>query len=215
MLEPVGAERWQAAGKPPVPAIDVDGALLPLLHVSQLGSALGLPVPVGAEATTLAWDIAALLDAWAQHLHEIPWEVALAATPSRGRSVRNLTVNVFHPIELLPAACDDGEFPWDPDGDTEREARLSSDAALRAYADRVFGGWSSFTLERAEQLPASRLVRSPRGTVPFADVLASQRWHAAYHYRQLVAFLGSRALAPRAVLPVDTLAGIDLPAEIF
>ena len=33
------------------------------------------------------------------------------------RSLRNLTVNVFHPFELLPTAFDEGRFDWDPDLD--------------------------------------------------------------------------------------------------
>ena len=62
-----------------------------------------------------------ILAAWLGHLHTTPWSVLLAPTPARGRSLRNLTVNVFHPFELLPAAWTSGEFDWRPEDDGSRE----------------------------------------------------------------------------------------------
>jgi hypothetical protein len=51
--------------------------------------------------------------------------------------------------------------------------------------------------------------------VRFSDLLASQRWHAAYHYRQLVAFLGARGAALDGAVAVERLADIGLPADVF
>jgi len=71
----------------------------------------------GAFAATLAHDCAGILDAWFSHLDGLPLALLRAPTPSRGRSLRNLTVNVYHPFELLPDVPGSARFDWDPDGD--------------------------------------------------------------------------------------------------
>jgi len=53
-----GARRWLEAGRPTVPSLSVAGAAVPILHVSQIASALGLPAPPGLERARLAWDLA-------------------------------------------------------------------------------------------------------------------------------------------------------------
>ena len=51
--------------------------------------------------------------------------VLVAPTPSRGRSVRNLTVNTFRPFELLVEARRSHTFRWyTGDADAERERPL-------------------------------------------------------------------------------------------
>jgi hypothetical protein len=193
----------------------LDGSVLPILHVSQLASALGLPPP-GAQASAIAWDLASILDAWCSHLAAVDWEVAIAPTPSRGRSLRNLTVNTFHPVGLLPAAWAEGTFEWDPDRDDEIEQLLVDVQALRSYAERIGGAWTGFVLETGDMLvERDPVVTSPRGDLAFSDLLVSQRWHAAYHYRQLVTFLGARGATLDGALAVERLAELELPANVF
>ena len=117
----MGSRRWDELGRPPLPALVIDGEVTPLFHVSQISAALGLPGPDGGEWIAAGWDIAAILRAWCDHLQEAGFELALEPTPSRGRTLRNLTVNVFHPLELLADAGETGRFDWDPDLDEERE----------------------------------------------------------------------------------------------
>jgi hypothetical protein len=81
---------------------------MPVLHVSQLADVLGLPWRAPLPPDVLAADTVTLLAAWASGI--APLEALLAPTPSRGRSLRNLTVNVHHPFELLPRAWGDGDF---------------------------------------------------------------------------------------------------------
>lgn len=183
--------------------------------MSQIAAALGLERADGSDPTALAWDISAILDAWAQHLDGLETQPVTAPTPSRGRSLRNLTVNTFHPIELLPAACERGVFPWNPDGDDDRERLLIDAAAVQAYAGRIAGLWAAFVLGAAGHLEADLPVESPRGEVTVANLLASQRWHAAYHYRQLVAFLEASGRPPAGALIVEQLPGLGLPPEVF
>jgi hypothetical protein len=208
----VGSRRWDELGRPPLPALVVDGEVTLLFHVSQISVALRLPGREGEEWIAAGWDIASILRAWCDHLQEAGFELALEPTPSRGRTLRNLTVNVFHPLELLAGAGETGRFDWDPDLDEERERRLADAPALNAYADGVAGLWHDFLLSSAEA-PASMVVSTPRGELELSALVASQRWHAAYHYRQLVEFMRCRGVEVRGAVAVA--ADLGLPDEVF
>ena len=185
-----GARRWLEAGRPTVPSLSVAGAAVPILHVSQIASALGLPAPPGLERARLAWDLAGVLDAWVERLRGLDWELLTRPTKSRGRSLRNLTVNVFHPVELLPEVWVSGRFDWDPDGDRVREGELSSAEDVVRYAEGIEAGWSSFLLELGDEIERrDPRVASPRGEVTYTELLASQVWHAGFHLREVEAFL--------------------------
>lgn len=216
MREPDGAARWQAAGRPTVPSLLVDGVASPILHVSQLASMLGLPAPPQLKVSRLAWDLSAVLEAWVELIRPLDRETLTAPTASRGRSFTNLTVNTFHPIELLPGAFDEGHFDWDPSLDDRREASLREPAALVAYAGERRLAWQGWLLEREADLVArDPAVESPRGPITFANLLASQRWHAAFHYRQLLTSLGDRGHDLTGALDLSSLDGLDLPADVF
>jgi hypothetical protein len=205
-----GERRWQNAGRPLVPSLVVGGIATPVLHVSQIAEALGLPPPPSGDPLRDGRDAAAILDAWLSELRASDWGTLLRPTRSRGRSLRNLTVNVFHPLELLPHAWTTGEFSWRPEEDDSREVQLGSLGALLRFADSAATAWSRFLDERGEELAArDPLVDSPRGSVPFSALLSFQRWHAAYHYRQLAATLGvSQAL-------LDGFDDLGLPSDVF
>ncbi len=177
---------------------------------------LGLEAPAQLEVTRLAWDAAAVLGAWVELIGQLDFDTLTAPTPSRGRSLRNLTVNVFHPFELLPGAFDTGDFDWDPDLDEEREAGLPDAAAVVAYAARRHHAWQDWLMERETDLPGrDPEVRSPRGLISYRNLLASQRWHVAFHYRQLLAFLAECGHDPGEVLSLASLADLELPPEVF
>ena len=100
---------------------------------------------------------AAVLDAWLKLIRPLDQETLTAPTPSRGRSLRNLTVNVFHPFELLPTAFETGRFDWDPTLDEDREAAVQNAAAVVAYAsDRTWPGRTGYARTRATCSPAIR-----------------------------------------------------------
>lgn len=177
---------------------------------------LGLESPANLEVTRLAWDAAAVLDAWLKLIRQLDQETLTAPTPSRGRSLRNLTVNVFHPFELLPTAFETGRFDWDPTLDEDREASLQDAAAVVAYASDRHLAWQDWLRESESDLLAQDPdITSPRGCVTFANLLDSQRWHAAFHYRQLLAVLDGRGYDLTAARSLGSLDGLRLPAEIF
>ena len=187
----------------------MDGTATSILHVSQLAEALGLPPPASGPPARDAADAAAVLDAWLDRLRAASWPALLEPTPARGRSLRNLTVNVFHPFELLPAAWSSGEFDWRPEDDGEREATLTGPDELVAFAEAAAAGWRRF-LDEHDLAGAESLVETSRGAVPFSTLVAFQRWHAAYHYRQLLVVLGR----PGGLEPLG-LADLELPSDVF
>lgn len=203
-------------GRPIVPSLVVDERVVPILHVSQIANVLGLPAPARGDALRLAVDTVDLLRAWIDLVRRLPLEELCAPTPARGRSLRNLTVNVVHPLDLLPDAWVTGCFPWRPEEDELRESDLLSTEQVVSYAERVYERWSAFVSEVGAQLDRrSQRVSSPRGEIGWPDLLDQQRWHVAFHYRQLVAVLDDRGLAHPPPLPLDVLEGLGLPAEVF
>jgi len=216
ICEPDGAARWVDAGRPIVPCLLVGRVASPILHVAQLATMLGLEAPAHLAVTRLAWDGAAVLDAWLKLIRPLDQETLTAPTPSRGRSLRNLTVNVFHPFELLPTAFETGRFDWDPTLDEDREAAVQDAAAVVAYASDRHLAWQDWLRENESDLLARDPdITSPRGHVTYANLLDSQRWHAAFHYRQLLAFLDGRGHDLTDAHSLASLDGLTLPAEIF
>ena len=216
ICEPDGAARWVDAGRPIVPCLLVGRVASPILHVAQLATMLGLEAPSHLAVTRLAWDGAAVLDGWLKLIRPLDQETLTAPTPSRGRSLRNLTVNVFHPFELLPTAFKTGRFDWDPTLDEVREAALQDAAAVVAYASDRQLAWQDWLRENESDLLARDPdITSPRGHVTYANLLDSQRWHAAFHYRQLLAFLDGRGHDLTDAHSLASLDGLTLPAEIF
>jgi hypothetical protein len=201
-----GQRRWIEAGRPTIPTLVVDGTATPVLHVSQIAEALGLPAPPSGSPAQEAEEALTVLGAWIDTLRNSSWEALLEPTPARGRTLRNLTVNVFHPFELLPLAWQSGEFPWRPEDDGAREQRLESLEDLLDFAVVAAEGWESFLADRP-LASGDRVVESPRGRVSFSALVSFQRWHAAYHYRQLLHVLGGE--------PDLDLTRFALPRDLF
>ena len=136
-------------------------------------------------------------------------------TPSRGRTLRELTVNVFHPFELLPSAWETGEFDWHPENDAERARQLEDADAVLAFAQRASDGWNLHLLEAGAELDARNpVVTSPRGRIAYSTLLTSQRWHAAFHYRQLKVFLEAEGMELPHALATNAIEGLGIPPEV-
>lgn len=211
-----GARRWEEAGRPILPSLLLDGTPRPVLHVSQLSTWLGLPAPESEASTRAGWNILGLARAWADHLRAVDDPLLLEPTPSRDRTIKELTVNAFHPLALLPGAWTSCEFDWHPEDDPERMEALLDACAVREYAQRISDGWNLFLLDAGAGLDErDPEVRSPRGTLAYSTLLTSQRWHVAFHYRQVTVFLGERGVDLAGALAPEALEPFDLPREVF
>lgn len=209
--------RWEASGSPKVPAIEVSGDVTSVLHPAQVASLVGVPGPPALESTRLSWDLASVLEAWITEIRAASWDLLTTPTPSRGRTLRNLTVNVFLPIRLLPGALATGDFPWNPEEDDPVvEATLTTPADVVGYAEAVSQEWSFALLDLEERLVEDDPeISSPRGALPFTTLLASQRWHAAYHFRQLTSFYEQQGVGRAGTFSNASLRDLDLPADVF
>ncbi len=213
-----GQARYEESGSPIIPSLMVEGRMFPVLHPSQIASLLDLPRPEdGNDSVRLAWDGVTILQSWIELLPSISWEQVSKPTPSRGRSVRNLTVNVFRPYELLPLAWRTRRFDWRTgEEDAKVERRLPAIESLESYARKILQGWEAFLMEVGDDLTADDpLIESNRGSAPYSVVLRSQRWHAAFHHRQIVDFLRSERLDLEGALDVEGIEDLDLPAQLY
>jgi hypothetical protein len=201
-----GERRWTEAGRPTVPSLVLDGLAHPVLHVSQIAELLGLAAPTAESPAREGADALTVLEAWLDHVRGADWTALLRPTLARGRTLRNLTVNVFHPFELLPEAWRRGRFPWEPEDDGVREERLATHDDLLRFAEGALSGWRAF-LDDEYDPDRDPPVASSRGPVAFSTLVSFQRWHAAYHYRQLV-----HVLEVDDGLPLDDLV---LPRDVF
>lgn len=196
----------------------MDGRTFPVLHPQQIASVLDLPRPGGSlDNVRLAWDTVSILENWVELLVFPTWEQLDKPTPSRGRTLRNLTVNTFRPYELLPGAWKTGRFDWyTGEEDAKRERLLTTREELEEFAAQVLRDWEMFLMEVGDELShKDPVVHSNRGDAPFSVLLRSQRWHAAFHHRQLVDFLHAEGVILEGELDVEGFEDLDLPEEIY
>ncbi len=76
------------------------------------------------------------------------------------------------------------------------------------YAEEIRSAWEMFVDREGSELSFSDpAIISPRGDIAFSVVLDVQRWHAAFHLRQLDAVLDTHLL--------PELVDLVLPADVF
>ena len=184
----------------------------------QIASALGLPQPEESTGSVrLGWDAASILESWATLLPSASWAQVNKSTPSRGRSICNLTVNTFRPYEMLPETWRTRRFEWRTgEEDAKREREITDMQELEGFAWKIQRSWEDFLLESEAELKASDpVIESNRGDAPFSVVLRSQRWHAAFHHRQIVDFLAAEDVHVAEALDVAGFDDLDLPDSIY
>ena len=211
-----GLARWRDAGSPPLPAVSVGGAARTISTLAELADAIGIAAPSSLPLARELEDTVLLVDAWAALVRGLDPPLLRAATPSRDRTSAELAVNVLNPFDLMPAAWETGEMPWYPEHDGERAAALSH-SDLLAWSSGVALRWSGFVGSSTETLAQpGREIDSPRGAFEWGPLISAQRWHAAFHYRQVLAFLELEAVRPPPGVPAaDELVEIALPEDVF
>jgi hypothetical protein len=198
-----------------VPALCGPGFAQSLWHPSQAAALLGIAAPAGDEPVRMGWDVSAVLTAWIECVEALPWEVLNAPTQSRGRTLRDLSVNVFRPIELLAEAWSSGRFFWDVPADDARVAALSDPGLLLDYLRPIQEMWEGFVGTTGDDLAEPKAVATSKGDLTYRELLDAQRLHAAYHLRQLVAFLEADGRQPATRFRPEHVAGLRLPERIF
>lgn len=192
---------------------------MPIIHPVQIRGILGMPPDESGPEPWLpmAWDIAAVLDDWLRLLQVYDMDLLLAPTMSRGRNTRNLTVNVWRPIGLLPTAYERHFFGWfTGDADLQVEVYLQSVDEVVAFAQRGSHAWQAWLMELTEQGEVDDpFIASTRGDTAYSELMRLQRFHAAFHHRQIVDFLRSAGVDFTPRLDVGALAGIGLPDELY
>jgi hypothetical protein len=158
-----------------------------------------------------------LCERWIEVIRDVPFEALRQPTGSRERDIRNLTVNVFRPISYLPGAWATGEFHWyTGEADLQQEAFLRTSAEVVEFAQGVFFAFSSFLLDHGDELSdRSLLVTGNRGEMAYADLLQTQRFHAAFHLRQIIDHLREADVKHVPELPEVVVAEIGLPANLY
>lgn len=206
-------------GNPPVPSLVVDGNSYSIGHVSQIASVLGLPMPESNVGTLrIGWDIVSILDSWISLIEPMTFEQMMTPTKSRGRSIRLLIVNTFHPISLLPGAWEHGTFEWHTaDADARREAALTNHDEVMEFARGCLYPFQSFLMSKDEELEkADPMVQTAiRGEMLFSVLMHAQRSHCAIHHRQIVDTMNSMGFSTENVLDVDGIADLTLPEELY
>jgi hypothetical protein len=213
-----GQRRHEEVGSPRIPCLVIDGKPIRILQVSQIASALDLPMPEVGDTSRLAWDTVPILESFIEAIKGADFPYLLTPSKSRGRSIRNLTVNTFHPFELLPETWTSGVFDWNPElTDVAMEQPLTDLDAVVGYAEKVFFGWQGFLLDREDELQGEGPeVDTPRGRVTYNVVLSGQRFHAAWHHRQVVDHLRDGGFPTQEALDVEVLsADLVMPANIY
>ena len=212
-----GRARWEADGRPSIPAVRNGEFVATISTLAQLAAAVGIPAPPGAPVAQEAGDCLAILEAWVAHMRVFTLEFLSAPTPSRGRTLRELTVNVFNPFALAPGAWETGELPWHPEHDREHGDSFATHEEITEFAAAIATRWGEFlTVNESELEDPERPVSSPRGDMQWGPFVSSQRWHAAFHYRQLVAFAELEGVRrPAGALELSSLRGLELPDDVF
>lgn len=186
-------------------------------HPSQIATLLDLDVEGVQASTAVAWSLLDVLQRWIEVIRDLPFEELLEPTPSRGRNIRNLTVNVFRPISYLPDSYQDQQFNWyTGEADLQQETFLRTTDQVVAFAENIAVGFNGFLLDHGDQLSETDPTLSGnRGEMPFSAMLVTQRFHAAFHYRQIVDHLTTRGHQDRPPLPEAMVTEIGLPPNLY
>lgn len=212
-----GQRRYVDARRPIIPSLLYDGEIVPLHHPAQIASVLGTPSPGASPLRRVAWDTVTILEDWLELLRPTPWETIMSPTPYRGRSIRNLTVNVFRPFAMLPMSWASHRFEWwGGEEDVRQEELLPDKASLETFAVTICTNWHSFLLDVTEDITASDpLIRSNRGDVAYSTLLETHRFHAANHHRQIVHFLADEGVDVSQRLRTETFSDIGLSEVVY
>lgn len=187
-----------------------------IMHVSQVARLLELPAPPMPDQSRVAYDLVLLLESWERMIRPLQPGAIVEPTASRGRSLRNLTMNAVHPISLVPDAHATRGFDWGlVDLDEQRAEPYTDAESLANFVRSVHAAWSSFVMAYEDRLESrDDWIETQRGRMRFSELLAHQRWHLAFHHRQVVEFLETLGRDVTAERNLAARIGVDLPEAV-
>jgi hypothetical protein len=188
---------------------------LPILHVDQLRSFLGL---AAADSSATYQDYVAALERVLEGVEravlQVPARHFGSPTPNRGRDLPELVFNIHDPIALLGESLDSGGFHWLTENDRERSRRFAGTEDLAAFCREARLRW--FTRAAAVDTDtAQATVLTEKGPLTNQQVLEAQAFHAAQHLRQIYVFLREIGVEPQQELTAAEMAPIELGDLIF
>jgi len=206
---------WEALGLDSLPVAVLGERRLPILHVDQLRSFLGL---AAGEASGSYQDyVAALervLEGVERSVRQVPAGHFATPTPNRGRDLPELVFNIHDPVALMGESLDSGGFHWRTEDDRERSRRFANIRELADFCRQVRVAW--FTRATAVDAEAARApVETEKGPLSYQQVLEAQAFHAAQHLRQIYVFLRQLGVEPSQELTAADIAPIELGDLIF
>jgi glutaredoxin len=212
-----GKRRHAQAGAPLVPAVVIDGEVFPVQHPVQIASLLGLDIDVARSSTAIAWSLLEVVQRWEAAMTDVAIDVLCQPTPSRGRSVKHLVVNVSRPIMLLPGAWHSHKFHWyTAEADLQQIAYLTSAEEIAEFVTRARIVFGNFLLDHGDALSESDpFITGLRANMRYSELLATQRFHAAFHYRQAVDHLVTSGIDRKHALPQAIVHEIGLPTNLY
>jgi hypothetical protein len=213
--DPLARAEWEELGLDSLPVAVLGARRLPILHVDQLRSFLGLGA---GEASASYQDYVAALERVLEGVEravgQVPAEQFGAPTPNRGRDLPELVFNIHDPVALMAESLDSGGFHWRTERDRERSRRFSNTRELVEFCREVRLAW--FTRAAAvDPDTAKELVATEKGPLTYQQVLEAQAFHAAQHLRQIYVFLRQLGVEPQQELTAADIAPIELGELIF
>jgi hypothetical protein len=218
----VARRLWDQLDRPPLPFLVAHGRIHIIGHPIQLAGILRVEAGrASSDEATLAWDIVTLADLWSHVVTDTPWELVDAPTPSRERSTRELALNVFWFLELARAARTTRRYAplEDLATDARRNATITTAETLVAFVDEQDRAWKAFVLDwyppDDDGVPGPTVETRGDGPISFAQLLDSQRWHAAMHLRQATVHLAGAGMHHDVDGVLATMRDLELPADPY
>ncbi len=214
--DPAARAEWQELGIGVVPAVKNGDQVFAVYHVDQLRVVAGL-LPAEDSPPYEQWVLALdrVLLAIERAVRQLPDDRAMSLpTPNRGRDLRELIYNIYHPIGLMADALNTGRFEWSTEDDFAHSRRFEGRGDLAAFCHDAREAW----LARAVLVDAGEAeqqVQTDRGPLTNYQLVQAQATHAAQHQRQVAAFLRGLGQEPDVALGPADIAPITLGGAIY
>ncbi len=198
-----------------VPAVTVGDRVAQGWNPDAYAKLLGIDYSATPKFTPaeLAGRLDRILETIERFVRVVPDEQLLFIPRERKRTIGQLAFHAFRLSLAFTEAMDRGELP---EGLLQEEAspEMLNSVAIASYGALVrarLRGW----FEGTPESDYARIIKVYYGPQSGHALLERTTWHAGQHLRQLYDLAGRLNVKPPAPLPVETLAGLPLPAALW